>query len=139
MKKTIIFEMILFIMLALLVACKRSDSPATLESMKKSLKNAGYTIIENYTELYEPHESSINSTGGFSFIFHGAHGAVNTPVLEFQDTESAEFYAGLVNESGYFLAIMTDRFLTILEAHDGVAHADDKIFFENLINGKTIK
>jgi len=139
MKKIIIFAIVLFMIFTLFVACTKTDGEVTLENMKKTLTNAGYKINENYAELYGFYELSMNSIDGFSFVFPGAHGKTNTPVLEFQDNASAEAYAEIVKMSDDFLAIVNDRFLTIVEAHHGVPHENEKIFLENLINGKPIK
>ena len=139
MKKRIVLGISISIILTLLVACSQDVGEITLESIKKTLTNAGYTIDENYVELYGFQENEINSIGGFSFVFSGAHGNVLTPVLEFRDNASAEFYAEYVNSSGHFLAITNDTFLTVVEAHHGVAHANEQAFFENLINGRSIK
>lgn len=137
--KKIIFGISILLIITVVFSCKQENSSVTLESMKKTLKNARYTIIENYTELYKPHEDSIHSINGFSFVFSGAHGNINIPVLEFEDNTSAKSYAKTVNSSGNFLAIKNDKFIIVIEAHGGIAHDEDKIFFDNLITGKHIK
>lgn len=86
MKKTVTLGICLFLVLTFFSACK--NEKATLESMKKTLQNAGYTIVENYAELYEFHEDRIQSFNGFSFVFAGEHGNMNIPVLEFKDNIS---------------------------------------------------
>lgn len=138
MKK--IFTLGIFLLLILTFFCACKNENATLKNMKKALQSAGYTIVENYSELYGFHEDKIQSVNGFSFVFSGVHENINIPVLEFQDNVSAEAYAELVKSSGYdFLAIVNGNFLIVLEAHNGVVHDDEKIFFESLINGKSIK
>jgi len=134
-KKIIVFGIIL-IFISAFTACKKDNSTdeiINLENMKTALTNAGYTIIENNDPLPK------NSIGGFMFIFNGAHGNVNIPVLEFQNKTAADEYAKYINADENFAAIVNDKFLTIAEAHHGVVHANEKIFFENLINGKSIK
>jgi len=135
MKKIIPLGIGIFMIFTILTSCNQMNGDITLESMKKTLINAGYTINEDYAEFYELNQDSINSVGGFSFIFAGAHGNINTPVLEFKDNVSAESYAKIVNHDGNFLAIVNDTFLTIAEAHNGIPHENEKIFLENLING----
>jgi len=100
--KIIAIVVILFITLIAFVACQEDNNaePVTLNNIKNSLTDAGYTIIENTDPLPE------NSIGGFSFVFPGAHGNTNTPVLEFQDNAAAEAYAEIVNMSDDFLAIV---------------------------------
>jgi len=139
MRKIITIGISLFIILTFLVACNQGSTSITLDNMKNTLKNTGYTIDENYAEFYKSQEDRIHSIRGFSFIFPGENGNVNTPVLEFQDNASAESYAELVNYTGYYLAIVNDKFLTIVRADNGVADDNEKIFFEKLINGKSIK
>jgi len=139
MKKVIALGITIFMILTLLIACSQDVGEVTLESIKKTLTKAGYIIDENYAELYSFQEESINSIGGFSFVFSGAHGNVLTPVLEFRDNASAEFYAEYVNSSGHFLAIINDTFMTIAEAHENIPHKNEQVFLENLINGRSIK
>lgn len=134
MKRIIMLGISLLIILTLLVACNQDTGEITLESMKKTLQKSGYTIIENYTELYEPYEALINSIGGFSFVLPVDVNII-TPVLEFQDDITAALYAESVEESGYYLAIVNGKFLTVMEA----PHENERIFLENLINGKSIK
>jgi len=142
MRKMFTSGIILFIII-ILTACKNEvvnvSSAASLEDIKNTLTDAGYIIVENYEEFYDIDENLENSVGGFSFIFPGAHGSVYIPVFEFRDNASAEFYAELVNVGGHYLAIINDSLLTIADAHHGIPHENEKVFFENLINGKSIK
>jgi hypothetical protein len=136
MKKTIAIVISLFIFITFLTAC---SDVVTIENMKKTLEKSGYTINEDYAELYEPYENSIKSVGGFSFVFPGAHGNIMIPILEFQDSSAAVSYAEIVNSSGDFWAVVNGTFLIIVEAHHGIAYESQKIFFENLINGRPVK
>jgi hypothetical protein len=132
MKKVIILGVVLFITIAAFTACNTAE-PVTLESMQVALAGAGYEGIEQIDSLPE------NAVGGFTFIFSGAHGNVHIPVVEFKDNASAEAYANYVNTGEGHLAIVNDKFLTTVEAHHGIAHADEKTFLENLISGKSVK
>ena len=133
MKKIIVLGLILFITISVLNACTNDGDPITLDSIKTTLKDAGYTIIEDVGHSPE------NSVKGFSFAYFGAHGSVNVPIWEFKDKSSADDYAAYINTNKNLLAIVNDNFLTIGEAHHGVAHANEKTFLENLISGKDIK
>ena len=128
-KKVIILGTVLFIVISALLACSDDIDiePVTLEGIKNTLTDAGYTINEN--EKF----SVKNSVGSFSFTFDGSHGKINLPVIEFTDKESAEDYAKIINADGNYLAIVNERFLTMAEAHHGVAHANEKTFLEDLI------
>jgi len=128
--QTIALGMILLVSLSF-AAC--NNKAVTLANMKNTLTGAGYTIIEDADSLPE------NTVNGFIFVFNGAHGSVNIPVLEFKDNESANAYAATVNESGDWLAIVNGRFLTAAEAHHGTPHGNEKTFLKNLINGKPLK
>ena len=136
MQKITITALCLFL-ITCTAGCNQSN-PVTLENMKKALINAGYIVNEYYYELYRPKEDSINSIGGFSFVFPGAHGNVMTPVLEFKDNASAETHAAIINSNDNFLAITNDTFLTIAHVHDGIPYENEQKFLENLLNGRAI-
>jgi hypothetical protein len=132
MKKLITLGVLLIIVIATLAACSEAE-PVTLENMKTALSDAGYKEIGNLESLPE------NAVNGFTFIYPGAHGDTDIPVLEFKDKASADNYAEYINTDEDHLAVVSDKFLTIAEAHHGVAHASEKTFLENLINGRSVK
>jgi len=59
--------------------------------------------------------------------------------LEFKDKKSAEVYAKIINADGNRFAIINDKFLTVAEAHHGIAYANEKNFLENVIKGNSIR
>ena len=140
-KKVITFGICVCIIFFLLLACSDdvvsvsddNSGSVTLESIRNTLTEAGYTIIEN--TKFSPE----NSVGTVIFSFDGSHSKINIPVIEFTDKESAGEYAKIINADGTHLAIVNDKFLTMAEAHNGTAHEIEKTFFENLIKGKPIK
>ena len=136
MKKAISVLIILVIALTIFAACGKED--ITLESMKKSLKDAGYEV---YNEVYDIADQIENMTGGFTFVYKGAHGDMTIPVFEFKDKNAANDYAKDINTSsgGGQFAILNGKFLSVAEAHGGNPHQDEKEFLDKLLNGRSIK
>jgi len=129
--------MILFVVLAASACQSDEEGEVSLESMRTALVDAGYAIIQE--DLESDEYAPDNLVGGFVFTFPGAHGAAETPVLEFADNASALAYAEIVNANGHWVAIINDNFLTIAHAHHGVPHENERVFFENLLNGRGIE
>ena len=134
MKKAIAIIIILLIIVISLASCKK-DEPVvvSLESMKKALTEAGYTIEE---DLSNPEYDL--STGGFIFVYPGAHGDAIIPVIEFIDKTAADAIAEVINGSSGGQAIVNDKFLAIYDSH-GHNHGNEVTFLENLLNGKPLK
>jgi len=136
-KKLIAAGMALFMIAMVFTSCNnknKNGGTVTLESMKSALTQAGYEIAVDEIPILPE-----NAGGGFTFVYSGAHGKINIPVYEFADEDSAKDYAAFVNTSKSWLAIVNGIFLTMAEAHEGQAHEDEKVFFENLLSGKSIK
>jgi hypothetical protein len=134
-KKIIAIILILLIATALFSGCKK-DEPVTLESMKKALTDAGYTVENDLVDAmfaiwYE------NSIGGFTFIYPGAHGETIIPVIEYRDKAAADEFAKIVNDTGS-QAIANNNFVVLYD-NDGHNHDNEITFIENLLNGKPIK
>ena len=132
-RKIIVLIMALSVMLAILGACQNDDNEVTevtLDSIKSALTEAGYAVT---AELIYSERGPENFVGVFIFNFPGGHG--NTPVMEFQDSASADAFAEYISAEGDW-AIVNGSL--VIAAHGGVPHADEAQFLENLINGRDI-
>jgi len=138
--KIILLSMTTFIIMPC-VSCKNDNdnddiNEVTVESIKSMVIDTGYTIIE---EIETSESSARNIVGGFVFIFPRENDDINIPVLEFKDNISATIYAEDFNMSGGWATIINDNLLIIVRAEYGILSNNEKIFFENLINGNIIK
>lgn len=146
MRKFLILTLALVLALSL-VACGGNDSSGngstsvnsdnnnqnesiTIASMKKAALDAGYDVSDSYSTAWGD-----GIVGGFSVEYHDTI----TPVLEFKDKASADAVAKQEKDAGYNYPVQNGKFLTFASASGGVVEDEnEKVFFENLINGRTI-
>jgi hypothetical protein len=128
--------MILFFVFTAFTACQNDDE-VTLDNIRTALINAGYRIVAELRDT-EHAPAPENFVSGFVFILPGEHGDIDTPVFEFQDNNSANVYAQYINTYENWVAIVNNTFLTIAHIHHGIILDNERIFLENLINGKLL-
>lgn len=131
------FALAISLVIALTAFTACGNAGVTLESMKNALTEAGYTIVEEALDISE-YTDEHSVVGGFVFVFPGAHGDMDIPVFEFENSSAANRFATNLNRSGHWAAVVNGSFLTMAHAHGGVPHADEAAFLRNLLNGNII-
>ena len=127
-KETLIMLLLLVVILA---ACSGGGGSAVnLESMKKTVSNAGYKADDDFLKANE------DIVGGFSVIYPRKNSEAYIPVYEMKDQTAAAAYAKLINEAGSNLALVNGKFLAVVSAAAG--NEEEKAFFENLLNGRRL-
>ena len=137
MKKIFAITLAFMLSFSLFISCggKDKDSGAGtsvgLASMKKAAKDAGYKV-EDKVQKWDS-----NIVDGFTIFVPVGSSEYNTFVYEFKDSASAKKYADKIDESGYSVCLVNDKFVTFASADRGtVKYPEEYTILNNLVHGR---
>ncbi len=91
----------------------------SLDEIKDRADAAGY-------ELEELLGSQMTFAEGVTDSFNVVIDDTHIPVMEFETPEGAQYYADMINEAGYNIAVVNGRFLTMVSASEGVVKDEEQ-------------
>ena len=103
--------------------------PVTMDSMKKSLKDAHYET----TDLTSSELPAAGAVGGFSFVVDDDHHLDNCTIYQFESAEKASAYA-----AGKVSAIANGVWVLEIEHTSHAPSNFIKNLFNDLVNGKKL-
>ena len=123
--------LMLLVLVLVLAGCGvGSNSKITLDDMKRAVSGAGYKVEDDFFK------SNDDIADGFSVIYPRKNSEAYIPVYEMKDKSAADDYAEYINDSGSNAAVVNGKFLAVVSGSPD--NDSEKIFFENLINGKQL-
>jgi len=129
-KKIIAAVILMSVVFAVFAACGAEQNDVTLDSIKKSLTDAGYEIT-----IEDTIAENLGTVKGFFFSYKRTDGYINIPVFEFDSEKDANDYAAIINGYDNQTAITNGKYLTTAEKNN----KKEKDFLKKLLNGKKIK
>ena len=129
-KKIIAAVILMSVVFAVFAACGAEQNDVTLDSIKKSLTDAGYEIT-----IEDTIAEGLGSVKGFFFAYERAGVNINIPVFEFDSEKDANDYAAIINGYDNQTAVTNGKYLTTAEKNN----KKEKDFLKKLLNGKKIK